>query len=313
MGKEKEKSDAEREEELLDIEPSDAHPIEHQFEDDEDDEEIDSEEEEDAEDEDDDSEEDDSDDDSEDDDDEEDEDDEDSEDEDDEDDEDEDEDDDEDLGRVDKLELQMENLIATVNKALKGDDDDGDALDDDDDSSGQNVGKGKKDKFVLKPIDFFEGMDDDQYNDTINDPKAMNNLLNNVVKNTFQGILRTIPKVVQPNIVRLLTVNNATNAFYSANPALQKHRDTVKLVATKILAEQPDLEYDKILDKAGKRVAKMLGLKSTKTVNKSKKKRAASSSKKTKSHKTPRQRQSTRRRSSAKKTTYNSKEDMRDL
>jgi hypothetical protein len=121
----------------------------------------------------------------------------------------------------------------------------------------------------IEEINFIE---DEDVDELLNDPKALNKLLNRVflkglemnrkeVVKTAQDLRNELPGVVKTNIVTIEHLRRASEKFYKENVDLQPFKKVVSTVFDEIAASHPDWEYDKLLKQSEVETRKRLNLK----------------------------------------------------
>ena len=116
--------------------------------------------------------------------------------------------------------------------------------------------------------DFLGDLDID---DVVSDPKALNQLLNNVhrkalerarleLKQSSENVVRSIPDIVR-NVTMLTTrLKKISDDFYNENKDLVPWKKTVGAVMEELISENPDKTYKELLPQVASEVRRRVGL-----------------------------------------------------
>jgi len=127
-------------------------------------------------------------------------------------------------------------------------------------------------KAVIENIRFIEeGADVDEL---LGSAEKLNTLLNRVysmgvekaVTSGREATIRSIPQIVMSSVQNQLFFREGIKDFFDANPNLKVARRTVGAVMNEVAAEHPDWKFGEVLNEAGNRTYKALGLKKETTL-----------------------------------------------
>lgn len=118
---------------------------------------------------------------------------------------------------------------------------------------------------VVEEVDFIGDADVDELT---RDPVVLNKLLNKVFaqgvdtarKVLGEGILRSIPDTVRANVNAVIALKETSKKFYDDNKDLAPFKKVVSAVFEEIAAENPDKNYNEILEDVEKETRKRLEL-----------------------------------------------------
>ena len=124
----------------------------------------------------------------------------------------------------------------------------------------------------VEDIKFIEeGADIDEL---LGSAERLNALLNRVysmgvekaVNSGREATIRSIPQIVMSSVQNQLFFREGIKDFFDANPNLKVARRTVGAVMNEVAAEHPDWKFGEVLNEAGNRTYKALGLKKETTL-----------------------------------------------
>ncbi len=147
----------------------------------------------------------------------------------------------------DKIIEQLRAQIVELSK-MKGIDEDKDvkeAKPETPDSASVEAEEGNK----LVAGEFF--VDDSEYNDVFESKEAMNKVLTRVYKSAVEGVLRTIPKVINNLVQTQVDIHTRTADFYAKNKDLADMKQFVGVVANDLASKHPDWNLDKLFEELG--------------------------------------------------------------
>ena len=113
--------------------------------------------------------------------------------------------------------------------------------------AGEEKAEGKKSELV--PGEFFEN--DEEYDKVFDKKEAMNKVLTRVYQSAVEGVLRTIPQVINNLVQTQIDVYTKTSDFYKKNEDLQKMKQFVGVVANDLAGKHPDWSLEKLFDELG--------------------------------------------------------------
>jgi Cdc6-like AAA superfamily ATPase len=94
-------------------------------------------------------------------------------------------------------------------------------------------------------------VDDETYEEIFTDRSKLNALLKTVQNDTVQGIMTTIPKILGAIIPQYVYIHAKTHEFYSNNPDLIDHRQSVGKIIDDVAAKNPKWSLDEVLEFVG--------------------------------------------------------------
>ena len=119
----------------------------------------------------------------------------------------------------------------------------------------------------IEEINFVDGVDMEELT---SNPKVFNEVLNKVFKKGVEkgsklkeSVLLSVPNVIKYTLTQQTALEKATAKFYADNADLNtpNNKKIVALIAEKIVAKNPQLKLEEILEKTEKEVRVILNLK----------------------------------------------------
>ncbi len=104
---------------------------------------------------------------------------------------------------------------------------------------------------------------DDEFDSAISSKEGMQKILDKIEAASaerMQQLIRAIPKVIRSVADEVVSTRLAISDFYQANSDLLPFKPLVKFTINKLQSENPDMDLEELLDKAGKEVRKVLKL-----------------------------------------------------